>query len=192
MKRVGILGGTFNPIHIGHLSIAHVAYEKLQLDKVVLVPSYLPPHKTSKNVISAHHRYQLVVQAIEGNPSFEVSDFEIKKEGKSYSIDTVRYLRDQYPKGTKLYFIIGYDSLATLDTWKDIDEILKIVTFVVVNRPGFGKIQSSIKTRVITMPGIDVSSSYVRRCLSSGHPAKYFLPEKVLTYINEHRLYGVQ
>jgi len=136
MKRIGILGGTFNPIHIGHLAIAEWSYEKLKLDKVIFVPTYLPPHKSSRGVIDAKTRYKMVELAIKDNPHFEISDFEIKKGGKSYSIDTVRYFSEKFNKDTKLYFIIGEDCLSTLHKWKEIEKLVSLASFVVVNRPG--------------------------------------------------------
>jgi nicotinate-nucleotide adenylyltransferase len=191
VKRIGILGGTFNPIHIGHLAIAQVALEKKQLDKVVFVPSYWPPHKSTKNVISARHRYRMVQLAIEDNTDFAICDYEIKRRKKSYSIDTVRYFETQYPAGTKFYFIIGEDSLETLHQWRDIDDILKIVSFVVVNRPGKDKGQSKIKVTSITMPGLDVSSSFIRKRTTSGKSIHYFVPPAVCEYIKKHHLYEV-
>ncbi|HNV23596.1 MAG TPA: nicotinate-nucleotide adenylyltransferase [Candidatus Omnitrophota bacterium] len=189
MKRIGILGGTFNPIHLGHLAIAQWAYEKLKLDKVIFVPSYFPPHKTTRGVVEAKHRFEMVKLAIEDNSYFEISDFEIQKKGKSYSIDTVRYFRHHFPKPTKFYFLIGEDAYKTLSTWRNIEELLGITQFVVMNRPGFQRNPSAIPVRFLTMLGIDVSSSYIRKCLASSKSVKYFLPEKVLRYIKEHQLY---
>jgi nicotinate-nucleotide adenylyltransferase len=189
MKRIGILGGTFNPIHIGHLMIAEMVCEQLKLDKVIFVPSNLPPHKNRTNVASATERYQMVRLGIRGNPRFEVSDYEIKKKGKSYSIEAVSYFHDQYPEGTKLFFIIGSDLLPGLCTWKHIDEILKIVSFVSVNRPGFKERKSKIKVRSVTMPILQVSSSDVRKRITAGKTGKYLIPDNVLSYIKEKRLY---
>ena len=191
MKRIGILGGTFNPIHIGHLTIAEMVYERLRLDKVIFVPSNLPPHKSGKNVASAKDRYHMVRLGVRGNPRFEVSDYEIKKRGKSYSIETVSHFRDRYPAGTKLFFIIGSDLLPTLRAWKRIDEILKVVSFVSVNRPGFKEKKSKIKVRSITIPGLQTSSSYVRERITSGKTVKYLVPESVLSYIEKKKLYKI-
>ena len=189
MKRIGILGGTFNPIHIGHLTIAEMVHEQLKLDKIIFVPSNLPPHKNSKNVASAKDRYHMVCLGVRGNPRFEVSDYEIKKRGKSYSIETVSCFRDRYPAGTKLFFIIGSDLLPTLRTWKRINEILKIVSFVSVNRPGFKGKKSKVKLRSITVPGLQTSSSYVRKRITSGKTVKYLVPDNVLRYIEQKKLY---
>jgi len=189
MKRIGILGGTFNPIHIGHLTIAEMVHEQLKLDKVIFVPSNLPPHKSSHNVASSQERYNMVNLAIKGNPRFEVSDFEITREGKSYSIETVNHFRCRYPKKTKIFFIIGNDLLPTLRTWRRIDEILKVVSFVTVNRPGFKEKKSKIKVKTISVPGLQTSSSYVRSRITMGKTVKYLIPDNVLTYITKNKLY---
>jgi len=189
MNRVGILGGTFNPIHIGHLTIAQMVREQLKLDKILFIPSNLPPHKSGKNVVSAKDRYHMVRLAIRGNPHFEVSNFEIKKEGKSYSIETASYFRNQYPRGTKFFFIIGSDLLPTLHMWKRVDEILKIVSFVAVHRPGFKEEKSKVKAKLITIPGLQTSSSYVRQRITSGKTVKYLVPDNILKYIADKKLY---
>ena len=189
MARIGILGGTFNPIHLGHLAIAQWAYEKLKLDKVIFVPSYFPPHKSSRGVVEAKHRLEMVRLATEDNPYFEVSDFEILKKGKSYSVDTMRHFKTEFPRRTQFYFIIGEDALKTLSSWKNITELVKLTTFVVMNRPGFERKQSKIPVRFLTMLGMDISSSYIRKCLESAKSVKYFLPEQVLMYIRRHQLY---
>ncbi len=189
MKRIGILGGTFNPIHIGHLTIAQMVHEQLKLDKVIFVPSNLPPHKSSKHVASSKDRYHMIRLAIRGNVHFGISDFEIKRAGKSYSIETVSYFQDCYPKGTKFFFIIGSDLLPTLRTWRNVHEILKIVTFVSVNRPGFKGGKSRIRVRSITVPGLQTSSSYVRQRITAGKTVKYLVPDNVSKYIAQKKLY---
>ena len=189
MRRIGILGGTFNPIHIGHLRMAQVAEENLRLDKVLFIPSYLPPHKSGRNILSADDRYEMARLAAQGNSHFEVSNFEINKRGKSYSIDTVRYLQSQYPKDTKLFFIIGYDSFLTLSKWKKINELLNLVTFVVINRPGAKAVKPKIKAFSLLMPGLDVSSSYIRSQIAKGKTGRYLVPERVWEYIEKNRLY---
>ncbi len=189
MKRIGILGGTFNPIHIGHLTIAQMVHEQLKLDKVIFVPSNLPPHKSSDYVASPGERYHMVKLAIKGNAHFTVSDFEIKRAGKSFSIETVSYFRGLYPAKTKLFFIIGNDLLSTLNTWRRIGEILEIVSFVSVNRPGFKERKSRIKVKTISVPGLQTSSSYVRTRITAGKTVKYLVPDNVLTYISRKKLY---
>ncbi|OGX26841.1 MAG: nicotinate (nicotinamide) nucleotide adenylyltransferase [Omnitrophica WOR_2 bacterium RIFCSPHIGHO2_01_FULL_48_9] len=189
MRRIGLLGGTFNPIHIGHLTMAQVAMERMNLDKIIFIPSCIPPHKKIKNLAAARHRYNMVRLALQGNPDFAVSNFEIQKAGKSYSIDTVRYFRKKYPRGTKLFFIIGADALAGLRDWKNIDQLLKLVTFVVVNRPGYIYRGSRIRYKYVAMPDIDIASSFLRSRVAEGRSIKYFVPDKVFAYIKKHRLY---
>ncbi len=189
MKRVGILGGTFNPLHIGHLAIAEVAQEQMDLDKVIFVPSYLPPHKRIANLAPADERLEMVRLAIKENPKFDISNYEVEKGGKSYTIETVRYFQDKFPDA-KLFFIVGGDSAADLHTWKNIDKILEIVTFIVVNRPGHDECVANIAHHSVVLPGIDISSSYVRRRLTQGKSIKYLVPDEVFRYIEQHKLYS--
>lgn len=189
MKKIGILGGTFNPIHVGHLAIAQFALEKLELNKVIFVPCCQPPHKQIPHLAPAKDRFQMTKLAIEDNPAFDISDFEIKKGGRSYTIDTARYFQKIFPAGTKLYFIIGGDSLGTLRHWKQINELLKIVSFVAVNRPGFRPSRTRIRHQTILMPGIDIASSYLRRRIAQGNSIKYLVVDKVFKYIEKNKLY---
>jgi len=189
MTRIGILGGTFNPIHIGHLTIAEMARERMSLDKVIFIPSYLPPHKSGKDIASAIDRYRMLRLAVQGNPKFDVSDFEIKKEGKSYSVDTVRHLRKKNPRAAKFFFIIGSDLLPGLHTWKNIEELKKMVVFISVNRPGFRGKPTRIKVRSVSVPGLQTSSTFARRRLLTGKTVKYLVPDKVLDYIRKNKLY---
>ena len=188
MKRIGVLGGTFNPIHIGHLMIAQIVLEKFGLDKVIFVPAYLPPHKSGRNLIAAEHRLRMVRLAVRGNRHLEVSSFEIAKGGKSYSVDTVRYFSRRYP-GTKLFFIIGSDHIVKLHTWRDIQEVVKMVSFVAVYRPGFKTIRSQIRVKSMIIPSVHTSSSDIRRRLVAGKTVKHLIPENVLRYIRKHKLY---
>ncbi|MFH1360292.1 MAG: nicotinate-nucleotide adenylyltransferase [Candidatus Omnitrophota bacterium] len=190
MKRIGVLGGTFNPIHIGHLAVAEMAKERLQLEKVIFVPSYLPVHKNPKIVAPSKDRHRMVRLAIQNNPDFDISDFEIKKKGKSYTVDTMWYFRRLYPENAELFFIIGGDTLPQVKKWKYIEDILKVATFIVVNRPGQFKKTNNIRHYSVSMPGIDISSSYVRRRIAIGKSVKYFVPDKVIQYIKRNKLYG--
>lgn len=189
MKRIGILGGTFNPIHIGHLAMAEVARDRCRLDKVIFVPCFQPPHKNIPHLVPARDRYRMVQLGIQDHPDFDVSDIEIKRPGKSYSIDTVRQLRASYPKEVRFFFIIGEDNFATLKTWKDIDEILRIVTFIVINRPGQKERGPALKHLSVQMPGIDISASFLRHCFREGQSVKYLIPERVRKYIIRKCLY---
>jgi len=189
VKRVGILGGTFNPVHIGHLAIAQTAADKMDLEKVIFVPCNIPPHKNPGHVASARDRYNMVRLAIKGNALFALSDFEIKKPGTSYTIDTLRYFQGIYRSDAKLFFVIGGDTLTQLKKWRFIGDVLKIATFIVVNRPGRFRKTSNIPHCSVSMPGIDISSSYVRQCIVQGRTIKYFVPENVSGYIQKKKLY---
>lgn len=188
MKRLGILGGTFDPIHLGHLRMAQVVLEKMKLDKVIFVPSHLPPHKSAAGISSAGERLYLARLAIQGNPDFSVSTFETQRKGKSYSIDTVRHFARTFPRA-KLFFIIGYDAFTALYKWKAIEEILKMAEFVVVNRPGNFKKQGRIKHHCVVMPGMDISSSSIRQLVKQGKSIRYLVPEAVRGYIGKKGLY---
>ncbi len=188
MNRLGILGGTFDPIHLGHVRMAEVVLEKMRLDKVIFVPSHLPPHKSGFGLSSSDIRLKMVCSAIKGNPYFGASSFEVERRGKSYSIDTVGHFTKKFP-GAKLFYIIGYDAFARLHQWKAIDEILKMVEFVVVNRPGNFTNPHCIKHHAVLMPGMDISSSNIRRLVQQGKSIRYLVPDKVRGYIEENGLY---
>ena len=189
MTRIGILGGTFNPLHIGHLAVAQAAQDSMSLSRVIFVPCCEPPHKRLIHLAPARARLDMLKASIKNNPGFEISDYEIKKGGKSYSIDTVRHFRSMLGREEKLFFIVGGDSAVHLHTWKRIDEILKIVSFIVVNRPGHDDCTPEIPHRSVTMPGIDIASSYIRRRILQGKSIKYLVPEEVFRYIKQHKIY---
>lgn len=186
--KIGILGGTFNPIHVGHLILAEEAREKLNLDKVVFVPAYLPPHKNGSEIAPAKARFEMVKCAIKGNAFFSVSSVEIKRSGRSYTIDTIMEFKKEYPQD-ELYFIIGSDLLTYLDDWKDLGQIIKMVKFIAATRPGYPleKIPSYIQTLAIR--AIDVSAFEVRSCVKQNKSFRYLVPEAVFNYINKERLY---
>jgi nicotinate-nucleotide adenylyltransferase len=188
--RIGILGGTFNPIHMGHLILAEEARFKLKLDKIVFVPSFMPPHKDVSDVMNAKDRLAMVRLAVEDNPAFEVSTYEIESKKKSYSIDTLKEFRSIYGEDAQLCFITGSDSLKDLFSWKNINDIFKISKFVVANRPGYPvkDVPKEVDTVVITP--IEVSSEDIRRRLKERRSIRYLVPEKVRKYIVEHRLYS--
>ena len=187
-KRIGILGGTFNPPHFGHLLLAQESLIKLKLDKVIFIPAFMPPHKAVKRT-SARMRHKMVTLACKGNPKFEVSGIELERKAVSYSVDTLRRLGNKYRKGTELFFITGSDSLGELATWKDIDEILKLAKFVVALRPGFPISGPKQKVRFIKIPLLGISSSMVRGRLRLSQPIRYLVPGPVRKFIIKHRLY---
>ncbi len=186
--KIGILGGTFNPIHIGHLILAEEIREKLRLAKIIFVPARLPPHKKNKDIASARARFLMVRRAIRGNPHFSVSNTEIKRLGLSYTIDTIREFKQKYPHD-ELYFITGSDLLNYLDEWKDLTTILSMVKFVVATRPGYPleKIPAYIKT--VAIRAVDISAFEVRQCIKKGASFRYLVPESVHTYIRQRKLY---
>ena len=187
--RIGILGGTFNPIHIGHLILAEEALYKLNLDKLIFVPAYVPPHKNVEAGVKAQDRLKMAQLAIEDNPSFAVSTFEIEAKTKSYSVNTLKEFRRIYGDEAQLYFITGSDLLKDLFSWKDVNDIFKMSKFIVANRPGYPvkEVPEQVETVVITP--IEISSEDIRRRLKAGRSIRYLVPEKVRNYIAERKLY---
>jgi nicotinate-nucleotide adenylyltransferase len=186
--KIGILGGTFNPIHIGHLILAEEVREKLGLGRIIFVPAYLPPHKENSDIAPAEIRFAMIKLAIKGNKYFTVSDIEIKRDGRSYTIDTVRQFKELYLHD-ELYFIIGSDLLNYLDDWKDLSEIIKMVKFIVATRPGYPleKIPSYIST--IPIRAVDISGFEIRNAIKKNASFRYLVAESVFQYINKKGLY---
>jgi nicotinate-nucleotide adenylyltransferase len=187
--RIGILGGTFNPIHIGHLILAEEALSKLKLDKVIFVPTFIPPHKNIEGGVKPKDRLRMVELAIQDNAAFSVSTFELDTKKKSYTVDTLKEFRRLHGDSTEFYMITGSDLLKDLFSWKDVNDIFKMSKFIVANRPGYPveDVPSGVETVVITP--IEVSSEDIRRRLKAGKSIRYLVPEKVRSYIAEHTLY---
>lgn len=199
--RIGIFGGTFNPVHIGHLIAAQDAIEAMGLAKVLFVPCNMPAHKTAARLVSAEHRVAMLEKAIEDNPDFELCDLEILQGGVNYSIDTVRRLREIYP-GRELFFIVGSDSLADIHRWKDIQELVRLCRFLVLTRPGYAPpplprgasrpedaVARAILENTAAMHQVDISSTDIRHRLAEGMSIRYLVPPGVEMYIAEHNLY---
>ncbi|MBC7362548.1 MAG: nicotinate-nucleotide adenylyltransferase [Candidatus Aminicenantes bacterium] len=215
MALTGLFGGTFNPIHCGHLKAAEEVLRYFPLDRILFIPSYIPPHKSQKEVVAVEHRLRMVEIACQNQPKFLVSDVEARNPAPSYSIVTLRKLKEIYPED-RFFFIVGSDAFLEIETWKDYTELLKECSFIVVSRPGFGlrSVRGVIeKIRQENLAGIekfsllspdelsvngvylleinspDISSSEIRKRLQSGLPITGLVPEGVEEYINKYNLY---
>ena len=216
-QRLGILGGTFNPVHFGHLAAAEEVRSRLRLDRVLFIPSSIPPHK-EETMPSAAARLEMVRLAVTGNPAFEPSDIEIKRGGRSYTIDTIEALHAAYPDAG-LFFITGLDSFLEIRTWHQWERLLTLCSFVVLSRPGYHfadlaslnfmnvasgelvrldrkeHVEAIIRTGAFTfflemIPLYDISSTDIRCRVKEGRSVKYLLPQVVETYIIKNKLYG--
>ncbi len=203
-RRIGLLGGTFDPIHTGHLIVAQVVLEKFNLEKIVFIPTGIPPHKKWKEVTDPYHRYMMTVLATNLNPLFEVSRFEIEKEGPSYSIDTIRHFNEFYQDGD-LFFITGIDTILDLITWKDYQHLPELCDFICATRPHFSfealnqKVyrhfpQLKHHVHYVNVPLIQISSTDIRDRCKNGQSISYMVPDQVAAYIKKEGLYqkGVQ
>lgn len=194
--RIGIMGGTFDPIHYGHLFVAEEAATRFALDRVLFIPNGEPPHKSADEITPAIHRFQMTCLATESNPAFQCSDIELKRDGPSYSVDTLRELKAQFP-ASELFYITGVDAVADILSWRQHQEVVRLATFIAATRPGFDL--AGLKTRLpknyqkrillLNSTALDISSSDIRARLTQGLPARYLTPDPVLDYIRTHRLY---
>lgn len=189
-ERIGVFGGTFDPPHVAHLALAEWAREQLKLDQVLFVPAARPPHKRGKTVSEAAARVTMTRLAVRGNAAFRVSTIEIRRDGPSFTIDTLAALRLAHP-GAKLYLLLGEDSLTEFETWRDPDGIRKLATLVVARRPG---VRSTGRTqgrgvRWLKAPPLDVSSSALRRRARRGGSLRYLVPEAVNSWIHRTGFY---
>ncbi|HEX7357844.1 MAG TPA: nicotinate-nucleotide adenylyltransferase [Ignavibacteriaceae bacterium] len=190
MSTVGIFGGTFDPIHNGHLITAQSVKELRNLEKIIFIPAYISPHKQHAKASGAQHRLNMLKLAIENIPFFECSDFEIKQHTISYTIDTLREFKKYYDK---IDLIIGYDNIFQFHTWKEPDEILKLANVVVLKRKSSHPINYVDKyvesANFVETRGIEISATDIRNRVHAGLPIYYLVPEKVLEYINKNNLY---
>jgi nicotinate-nucleotide adenylyltransferase len=198
-RRLGIMGGTFDPIHYGHLVTAEGARYSFGLDRVIFVPSGRPPHKPGHIVSDPLDRYKMTCLAVASNPFFCASAIEVERPGPSFTIDTVRAVMQLYP-GAKIYFITGADALLEIFKWKDFDILLTICNFVAATRPGYrlfelrektASLPSDLKQNISYMevPALAISSTEIRQRVHDGRPVKYLLPESVEDYIKKNKLY---
>ena len=190
MSKVGIFGGTFDPIHHGHLITAQSVREIRQLDKIIFIPSFISPHKKDLNSANPEHRMNMLNLAVDGVDFFEVSDYEINKEGISYTIDTVKEFKKKYDN---LEFIMGYDNIFKFHTWKEPDAIMKLTKVLVLERKSskphpfddkYVEQAIFVKTR-----GIEISATDIRERVKNGMPVHYLVPQKVKEYIYNFNLY---
>jgi nicotinate-nucleotide adenylyltransferase len=189
--RVGIMGGTFDPIHHGHLVAASEVAALFGLDEVIFVPTGEPWQKGHRQVSAAEHRYLMTVIATASNPRFWVSRVDIDRAGPTYTIDTIRDIAAQRP-GAELFFITGADALAQILSWKDAEEALAMARFVGVTRPGYDLSDEHLPTdsvMLLDVPAMAISSSACRARVADGQPVWYLVPDGVVQYINKHRLY---
>ena len=189
--RIGILGGTFDPPHIGHLVIAEQARDQLCLDVVIFVPAYLPPHKMKGASADAKQRLAMTRMATKNSPNFRVSPVELKRKGVSYTIDTINALREQYPSA-KLFVIMGGDNFRQFDTWKSATHIRDMATIVVYERSGVRSKNEHIRQKhLIVLKGavLDISSTIIRQRVHRGESIQYLVPSAVHSYIRANKLY---
>lgn len=185
--KVGILGGTFNPPHLGHLVIAEQVKETLQLDKILFLPTAEPPHSHKKTTIDAVHRINMLRMSIQGNDDFIIDLLEVEQGGKNYTVDTVRTLQQLYPT-VEFYFIIGADMVEDLKNWHRVDELLELIPFIAVRREGYS-METEYPLITVTVPQIDISSSEIRKMVQAGQSIRYLVNEDVRFYIEQERLY---
>ncbi len=201
-KRIGLFGGSFNPIHCGHLIVARAIAEKLDLERVILLPSLNPPHKGDRKLLDAGHRAEMVKLAIAGEPLFEFSDYDLTRGGPSYTIDTVLHFRKALAADVELFWLIGADSLSELTTWHRVPELIDACHITTAHRPGSDAIDwkelgtgltkarvARLRAGVVNTPRIEISSTDVRRRLRAGLSVRYLVPDRVYAYILCHRLY---
>lgn len=199
VKKIGIIGGTFNPIHNGHMVLADSAYKQFHLDQIVFMPSKNPPHKEHKNIISDDHRVNMISLAISKIPYFSISTLELERGGTTYTVDTLEYLRKTQTDKI-FYFIIGADSLFQIETWRDPAQIMKMTKFIVASRYDLSKdiitdqieylnLTYNTNIELIEMPNMDISSKHIRENIKNNVPIDAYVPESVKDYINKNDLY---
>lgn len=201
-ERVGLLGGSFNPIHHGHLYVAHVARNLVPLDRIVFIPASIPPHKDGRGLAPADVRVRMVEAAVRGVPGFEVSTIEVERTGKSYTIDTALALQQRWPDAD-LYFVIGSDSLNDLPTWFRIRELVELVTFVTIARsrgqvtPSLALLAASVSPaaaariarHVVEVEPLPISSTAIRERVATARAVDHLVPGAVAALIDAHGLY---
>jgi len=214
MKKIGLFGGTFNPIHLGHLRSAEEICESFELGQVIFIPASDPPHKEKGDILPASLRAQMVRLAIADNPRFAFSGVELRRPGKSYSVETITHFRQQFGPDTELYFILGLDAFLEINTWKEYAALFALSHFIVMTRPGFEKnfIPEYLPVEMAEdfcydsqrggyahrcgffvfpkeITALDISSTKIRENIRKHHSVKYLLPEPVEVFIDQNNLY---
>ncbi len=203
IKKLAIMGGTFDPIHTGHLMTAEEVRHEFGIDQVVFIPTGHPPHKDNEEVTHSEHRYLMTVLATVENPHFNVSRIEIDRPGKTYTVDTIKAFKEMYNSNLKIYFITGADAVHEILTWKHVAELMKICEFVAVTRPGYNKNQLKSKieelrkdfectVHFLEVPALAISSSDIRGRVKNGRPIQYLVPESIEKYIQKFKLYATK
>ena len=197
--KIGIMGGTFDPIHLGHLATAEAVRELFTLDEILFIPAARPPHKLGRKVTDENHRLTMTILATRSNKFFRVSDMELKRTGLSYTLDTIDELHKTFGSATELFFIIGADSLADLSKWHEAKKLVEKCHFIATTRQGvdidFSAVRNYFGTAAIkhihrvTTPGLEISSTDLRERIKSGRSIKYLVPEAVEEYILRKGLY---
>jgi nicotinate-nucleotide adenylyltransferase len=196
--RIGILGGTFNPPHLGHLICAQEAYLQLELDRVTLIPARIPPHKPVEDEPGPEHRLEMCRVAVGDDERFDVSDLEITREGPSYTVDTLDLLHSRAPE-SELFLIVGGDIAAGLPRWHEPERALSLATLAVAGRRGTSRAEvdealsglaGGARARFFQMPSIGISSTVLRRRVRARESIRYYVPDAVASYIDRHRLYA--
>ncbi len=191
--KVGIIGGTFDPVHLGHLICADFIRENKKLDKIIFLPAAIPPHKTDKKISLNQYRLAMLRMALKDNPYFEISEYEIRKGGISYTIDTVRHFKQNSGDDAEYFLIIGADNLLDLENWKEPGTLLREVRVLVLKRPGIdvSKAEQRFIQRVtfIDSPVIEISSSDIRRRIKEHTSIKYLVPKNIEKYIYKKGMY---
>jgi nicotinate-nucleotide adenylyltransferase len=209
-RRIGLFGGTFDPIHLAHLRSAQEVHEAFQLNRVIFIVAATPPHKLDRPIISTRHRWNMVKVAIAGNPNFALSDVEIRREGTSYSIETISYYHRHLKEGERLFFIVGADAFLEIETWKDYPRLFTVCDFIVISRPDFDPLQAPVLASegfkkvdrgdrflhpsghslyLFRVTPIGISSTGIRKAVKEGRSISYLVPKEVGEYIAREDLY---
>lgn len=190
LMNIGILGGTFDPIHRGHLLLAEAALKQLNLEKVYFVPAAIPPHKFSREDLSAADvRVEMILRALEGKKKFELSTIELERGSVSYTVDTLREWKTKFP-AHELYLVLGEDSYRTLESWKDSEDIRRLARFAIAPRENRATKPEEPGVIWLDFPLCPIASSEIRQRIAAGDPVEDLLPEKVLAWIRNQKLYG--